>query len=193
MAQEETAEELLVRVAARDESALRALYDRFAPRLLALLSRILPERQAAKEVLQEVFGRLWNESRRSTHERASVAAWLVFTARIAAIDRLRAQRGLPPLARRNSGVPANISAGLPPPEQIALLEQRRELLKKVINQLPSHQRHALELAVFDGYTEAEIAQALGETLGKVRTELRAAMRFLRHRLRAVLGTWAANI
>ena len=44
-----------------------------------------------------------------------------------------------------------------------------------------------------GYTETEIAQKFGQPLGKVRTELRAAMGFLRHRLRAVMGTWVANI
>jgi RNA polymerase sigma-70 factor (ECF subfamily) len=82
---------------------------------------------------------------------------------------------------------------VPGGKQITLLEQRSELLKKVIKQLPSHQRQALELAVFDGYTEGEIAQKLGEPLGKVKAELRGAMGFLRHRRRAVMGTWAANI
>ncbi len=191
MAQEQSAEELLVRIAERDDGALGVLYDRFAPRLVALLSRILSERQAAEEVLEGVFGRLWSEARQSAGECASLAAWLVFTARTAAIDRLRAQKGLAP--RGNPDALCKSRSWLPRPEQIALLEQRRELLKKVVNQLPSHQRHALELAVFEGYTETEIAQTLGEPLGKVRTELRAAMRFLRHRLRAVLGTWAANI
>ena len=84
-------------------------------------------------------------------------------------------------------------ACLPQPDEIAALEERRELLKKVMKQLPAAQREALDLAVFDGYTEVEIAEKLGETLGRTKTALRAALRFLRHRLRAVLGTWAANI
>ena len=82
---------------------------------------------------------------------------------------------------------------LPRQEEIALLEERWELLRKVFSQLPKAQRGALELAVFEGYTETEISEKLGEPLGRVKSELRASMRFLRHRLRAVLGIWAANI
>jgi DNA-directed RNA polymerase specialized sigma24 family protein len=59
--------------------------------------------------------------------------------------------------------------------------------------MPSPQSRALELAVLRGFTEVEIAQELGEPLGKTRTTLRAAITFLRHRRRAVVGTWTANI
>ncbi len=193
MVREQTAEELLARVVRHDEDALGVLYDRFAPGLLAMLRRILMERQEAEEVLQDVFLRLWNQASHFSREGISVSAWLAIAARGFAVDRLRAGKGLPPQARGSHHILRNKSAWLPRGELIALLEQRSELLKKVIKQLPSHQRQVLDLAVFDGYTEAEIAQKLGEPLGKVRAELRAAMSFLRHRLRAVMGTWAANI
>jgi RNA polymerase sigma-70 factor, ECF subfamily len=190
---EHSAQELLARLGRHDEEALGILYDRFAPGLLAVLRRILAERQGAEEVLQDVFVRLCNQASHFSREGICVSAWLALVARGAAVDRLRAGKGLAPQARGSHRTLRNNSAWLPRSEQIALLEQRSELLKKVIKQLPLHQRQALDLAVFDGYTEAEIAQKLGQPLGKVRTELRAAMSFLRHRLRAVMGTWAANI
>jgi RNA polymerase sigma-70 factor (ECF subfamily) len=84
-------------------------------------------------------------------------------------------------------------AWIPGPEEIALVEERGELLQRIVNELPKAQRRALELAVFSGYTEEDIAQEMGEPLGKARTALRAAIAFLRHRRRAVLGTWAANL
>lgn len=193
MVREHTAQELLAHVARHDEEAVGILYDRFAPGLLAVLRRILVKRQEAEEVLQDVFLRLCNQASHLSREGISASAWLALVARGAAIDRLRAEKGLAPQARGSHRALRNNSAWLPRGEQTALLEQRSELLKKVIKQLPSHQRQALDLAVFEGYTEAEIAQKLGEPLGKARTELRAAMSFLRHRLRAVMGTWAANI
>jgi RNA polymerase sigma-70 factor (ECF subfamily) len=193
MVWENTAQELLARVARYDERALGVLYDRFAPGLLAILRRILVERQEAEEVLQEVFLRLCNQASHFSREGIGASAWLALVARSAAVDRLRAEKGLAPQAGGSHRALWNNSSWLPRAEQIALLERRSELLKKVIKQLPSHQRQALDLAVFDGYTEAEIAQKLGQPLGKVRTELRAAMSFLRHRLRAVMGTWVANI
>jgi RNA polymerase sigma-70 factor (ECF subfamily) len=85
------------------------------------------------------------------------------------------------------------STWLPQPEEISLIDDRLALLHKVVNQLPKPQRQALELAVFRGLSEAEIAAEMGEPLGKVRSSLRAAMTFIKHRHRAVCGTWAANI
>jgi len=190
---EDTAQELLARVARHNEEALGVLYDRFVPSLLALLRRILAERQEVEEVLQEVFLRLCNQASHLSREGIGASAWLALVARSEAVDRLRGRKGLAPQARGSHRTLRDNSAWLPRWEEIAMLEQRSELLKKVIKQLPSHQRQALDLAVFDGYTEAEIAQRLGQPLGKVRSELRAAMSFLRHRLRAVMGTWVANI
>jgi len=193
MVREQTTEELLVRVVRHDEGALGVLYDRFAPSLLAMLGRILAERQDAEQVLQDVFLRLWDQAAHFSPEGVSIPAWLALAARGGAIDQLRVEKGLSPQPRGSHHALRNHPACLPPPKQITLLEQRSDLLKKVVKQLPSHQRQALDLAVFDGYTEDEIAQKLGEPLGKVKAELRAAMSFLRHRLRAVMGTWGANI
>jgi RNA polymerase sigma factor (sigma-70 family) len=82
---------------------------------------------------------------------------------------------------------------MPRPEDIALVNARLGLLQRAFNQMPKPQRGALELAVFEGYTESEIAAQLGEPLGKVNAGLRAAFTFLRHRQHAVLGTWTAEI
>ena len=92
MSEELPAEELLARVARHDVAALSELYDRYAPRVYGLMAHILPSRDAAEEILQEVFVRLWSESPSLSQEGGSVVAWLVVTAREAAVDRLRALR-----------------------------------------------------------------------------------------------------
>jgi RNA polymerase sigma-70 factor (ECF subfamily) len=234
------AEDLLARVARHDTAALGELYDRYAPRVYGLLAHILPARDAAEEILQEVFVRLWSESASLSQEGGSVVAWLVIAAREAAVERLRALRrnaasaGLqgpsasaekgPGADTRKSKAPGVGSsaakshtgkteakkscpadgartpvmgavplAWLPQPKEIQLIDHRLVLLHKAINQLPKPQRQALELAVFGGLRESEIAAEMGEPLGKVRTSLRAAVTFIKHRRRAVSGIWAANI
>jgi len=82
---------------------------------------------------------------------------------------------------------------MPRPEDIELVDARLGLLQRAFNQMPKPQRLALELAVFEAYTESEIAAQLGEPLGKVNAGLRASLTFLRHRQHAVLGTWTADI
>ena len=193
MTQVPTAEDLLARVRERDADALGELYDGLAPGLLGMLLRILGDRAAAEAILDDVFLGLWNEAPGSARQHASVAARVAIRARNAATRQARSRRMARPLGRGNCDSPPLSLACLPQPDEIAALEERRELLKKVMKQLPAAQREALDLAVFDGYTEVEIAEKLGETLGRTKSALRAAMRFLRHRLRAVLGTWAANI
>jgi len=240
MSEDLSAENLLVCAARRDVAALGELYDRYAPRVYGLMAHILPSRDAAEEILREVFVRLWSESPRLSQEGGSVAAWLVVTAREAAVERLRALRRDAPMAgapghlgktekgsktgRRRSKAADRVSSGskslngkteamkpsspeeaeapgrrllpfawLPQPKDIAVIDERLVLLHKAINQLPKPQRQALELAVFGGLRESEIAAEMGEPLGKVRSSLRAAVTFVKHRRRAVCGTWAANI
>jgi RNA polymerase sigma-70 factor, ECF subfamily len=188
-----TPEQLLDSIHERDVEALGELYSRLAPGLLGMVLRILGERSAAEAVVDEVFLQLWSEARRPESTPGSIAARLVMMARTAAVRRLRLQRRLttaPP------GGPDHLRGSLswlPQPEEVARLDQCGELLKKLVKQLPPAQRRTLDLAVFEGYTETEIAEKLGEPLGRVKSELRAGMRFLRHRLRAILGTWSANI
>jgi len=217
MAQLLTPEKLLAQAARNDPAAMAELYDRLAPGLLGMLARMLTRREVAEEVLQEVFVRLWEEARSLAPSGGSVAAWLVVAARALALERLREQRSSPGgaaksprgekarAARARIGTPravkprtdppliADSLTWLPRPEDIARLDDRRELLRKVVGQLPKTQEEALELALFGGYTDVEIAEQLGEPLGKVTSSLQAAVTFLRHRLHAVLGTWTANV
>lgn len=104
------------------------------------------------------------------------------------------ERALTPYGSRTlSFRAASPQLWMPRPEDVALVDARFGLLQKAFRQMPKPQRDALELAVFDAYSVSEIAAQLGETLGKVNAGLRAAFTFLRHRQRAVLGTWTADI
>jgi RNA polymerase sigma-70 factor (ECF subfamily) len=185
-------EMLLARIATRDSGALGELYARLAPGLLGLTLRVLPYRAVAADVIEKTFLHAWHEAGNFPRGGASVAAWLTMTARRLAVEARRDRQGLPALPSSQAR-PVVDYLWLPRPEDVTRIEERRELLRKVLNQLPKAQRAMLELAVLEGYTEEEVAAQLGEPLGRVQSGLRAGMRFLRHRLRAVLGTWSANI
>src|SRR5262245_587187 len=80
-----------------DRTALAALYDRHAPLLLALGTRVLGDRTQAEEVLHEVFLDAWHRARDFDVRRGSVYAWLVSRMRSRSLHRCgtpREDRGL---------------------------------------------------------------------------------------------------
>jgi RNA polymerase sigma-70 factor, ECF subfamily len=196
MTDEITPDALLALVAERDRQALVDLYDRFAPRMLGIIRHILSDREESEKVLEEIFLKLWREADEILRAKASVAAWLVLGACAQAGERLRARRTATASGRGRTppaeSWPRRL-AWLPRPEAIARLDERRSLLQKVLGQLPKHQLKALELVAFGGRAETELEGELGEPRARVRAELRAATRFLRHRRRAVVGSWAVSL
>jgi len=97
-------ENLLSLAANGDREAFAAIYDRMAPRILGVIERILGGSGPGEQVLEDVFVKLWNASRALAGSETSVAAWLTFRARAAALDRL-AGRAARSSRRRESGSP----------------------------------------------------------------------------------------
>ncbi len=186
-----SAEELLARVADHDADAAGEFYDRVGSGLFAMLLRMLGDREAAEEVLEETLAKITGEARKITRAGASVTVALALAARERALERRRPRGNS---ERRAGGhYDRRTVIFLPRAGEVDLLEERRGLLVKVLGQLPQAQREALEMLVFDGLTETAIATKLNEPPARVRAGIIAALGFLRHRVGAVLRTWTAAI
>jgi RNA polymerase sigma-70 factor, ECF subfamily len=192
MAQEPTTQELLGGVAHHDEAALARLYDLAAPGLYGLISGIVSDGDAGKEILKDVFIRLWKDAKRIPAG-GSVMVWLELEARAKAVDWQRARNGLKTTAHSRLQSLMKRGSWLPRPPEIDQVEKRRRLLEKLVHRLPRPQSELLQLAIVKGFTETEIARQVEQPPGRIEHELRAGLRFLRHRLCAVMGTWSANI
>jgi RNA polymerase sigma-70 factor, ECF subfamily len=192
MAQEPTTQELLAGVAQHHEAALAQLYDLAAPGLYGLISGIVSDGDAGKEILKEVFIRLWKDAKRIPPG-GSVMVWLELEARAKAVDWQRAKNGLKTTAHSRLQSLMKRGVWMPRPADIDQVEKRRHLLEKLVHRLPRPQSELLQLSIVKGFTETEIARQVEQPPGRIEHELRAGLRFLRHRLRAVMGTWSANI
>ncbi len=169
---------LIERTMAGDESALSVIYDRYSAVLFGMLIRILQDRGAAEEVLQDLFLQLWRSAPQFDASRGSLPAWLMVIGRNRAISRLRGRRDREVLEEED-GSYANTFAS---PQNIEDEAARSELARSLtvaLAKLPAEQRQALELAYFEGMTQTEIAARTGCPLGTVKTRVRTAMQSLK--------------
>jgi len=165
-------------VAAGDPAALRTLYDDHAPRAMAIALRMLHNPQEAEDVVQDTFLEIWRRARRFEGARGGAAAWVVSIARTRAIDRLRASR--------TSGVALEGTAAtedlmpMADPSLAGQTQGRRDQARvtTALAALPAEQRETIELAYFEGLSEAEIAAQTGTPLGVVKMRVNRAMKRL---------------
>ena len=169
----------LSRMASGDHQALAELYDRHARPIFSLALRILQERAEAEDVVQEVFAQAWTQSARYDTTRGAVAAWLLNITRSRAIDRLRSKRARPDEVVDSGPALDEIPGGGVPPDAQLLSAEQVARLRSALQELPTLQRIALELAYYEGLTHAEIANRLEQPLGTVKTRIRQAMMKLR--------------
>jgi RNA polymerase sigma-70 factor (ECF subfamily) len=173
-------ETLLRLVASSQESALSELYDRYSRLVYSVALNTLSDAERAEEVTQDVFIRVWEKAQTFDASQGKVVTWLASIARHRSIDLYRQSH-----SRSEDTIIHWQEAELidPPDEQDVEwevdLSQRQQRIRRAVAQLPPEQRQALGLAFFQGLSHPEIAAALGEPLGTVKTRIRLGMQKLR--------------
>lgn len=177
---------LLPAVALGDLTAFEQLYDRHSSTLYALLLRILTNPDDAQEVLQETFVKAWTNAKMFDAVRGSDVAWLISIARSRGIDRLRSRR-IRGDREDEAGRELSSSFGFVEKRtgaDDAIQSEERRAVRGALAELPEAQRVALALAYFEGLSQSEIAEKLGEPLGTIKTRMQLGMKKLRESLKA---------
>ena len=175
---------LVRRLLQKDVSAFEQLYDRHSRAVYSLVLRILRQAGTAEEVVQDVFLQLWRNAGQYDASRGPFIPWLLTLARHRALDtlRLKSER-----QRRREDqteeLPPVVAA---PPEFEKQLDEKRfaEKVRTLMSFLNPQQRRAIELAYFEGLSHSEIAAALKEPLGTVKSWIRNGLLRLKEGLQA---------
>ncbi|MFD2237012.1 sigma-70 family RNA polymerase sigma factor [Aureimonas populi] len=169
-------------VAQGDRVALRDVYDLTSAKLFGICLRILPDRQEAEDVLQDVYLTVWRKAEAFDPARASPVTWLATIARNRAIDRRRSLAGRHP--------PAAFEAALDVPDDdegaLAGLERAEDAhrLRACLEELDGRTRGAIARAFFAGLTYQELARERAMPLGTVKSLIRRGLIRLRGCLEA---------
>jgi RNA polymerase sigma-70 factor, ECF subfamily len=170
-------EDLMVLVEGGDADAFAALYDRHCRLAYSVAHKLTGEKQAAEDLTQDAFLKVWRSAERYRPERGSVRTWILSVVRNQGIDQLRAKA-----TRRR--MQEKVEASAPryePSEAFAQVwhEARLGRVREALDALPHFQQQVLELAHFSDLTHKEIAERLGLPLGTVKGRLRLGLKKLR--------------
>jgi len=170
-------ENLISLVEAGDADAFATLYDRHSQAAFSLAYRMMGERQAAEDLAQDAFLKVWRGASSYRAERGSVRTWILSIVHNRGIDKLRSQA-----SRRKTQERVEASAPRSQPSE-AFAEtwrnSQRDQVREALNTLPAEQLKILELAYFSGYTHVEISELLGLPLGTVKGRMRLGLKKIR--------------
>jgi RNA polymerase sigma-70 factor, ECF subfamily len=167
-------EDLISLVEGADPAAFGVLYDRHGRAAYSLAYRMMGERQAAEDLVQDVFLKVWRASGSYRAERGSVRTWVLSIVHNRGIDQLRSSA-----SRRRTQEKVEASTPTSQPSE-AFAEtwrnSQREQVREALRTLPPEQLKILELAYFSGYTQVEMADLLDLPLGTVKGRMRLGLK-----------------
>src|SRR5579875_1141684 len=170
---------LVVAVARWHEGALAELYRRHGGAVHALARRLVGSSDAADDITQEVFVRLWERPERFDAGRGSLRSFLLSAAHSRAVDHLRSQTARRAREDRSASEVATSGYDL---EHHAWDLHLGDRVRTAVSSLPDGERKAIELAYFGGHTYREVARLLSQPEGTVKSRIRSGL----HRMRSML-------
>ncbi|GAC1662835.1 MAG: sigma-70 family RNA polymerase sigma factor [Candidatus Acidiferrum sp.] len=176
---------LMQRLILKDVSAFEQLYERHSRLVYSLVLRMLQQAGTAEEVVQDVFLQLWRNADRYDSARGPLVPWLLTLARNRALDTLRLSSERQRRREDQTEDWPSVSPSISPQYEAAFDEKRRgERVRALMGDLSPQQKKAIELAYFQGLSHSEIAAALQEPLGTVKSWIRSGLLRLREGLQA---------
>jgi RNA polymerase sigma factor (sigma-70 family) len=170
-------EALVALIAHGEEVALAELYDRFGRIAYGLALRIVRDRGLAEDAVQEAFLAIWRSANRFLPERAKASTWILTLVHRRSVDLVRREE-----RRRTEPLEAGIQPAGEAADDVVWLRLQRERVQAALRTLPDQQRETLELAYFGGFTQAELADRLGQPLGTIKSRMFAGLGRLRQLL-----------
>lgn len=174
-------EDLLALVREGDSAAFEVMYDRHSRVAFSLAFRLVGDRSAAEDLVQDAFLAVWRGSRGYAPGLGSVRNWVLSIVHHRGVDRLRTASAM---NRRQEALEqvARVDPVAPDAADEAADRVLAGTVRAELGELPNDQQRVLRLAYFGGFTHHEIAEMLDLPLGTVKSRMRLGLDRLRRGL-----------
>ncbi|HKD08073.1 MAG TPA: sigma-70 family RNA polymerase sigma factor [Bryobacteraceae bacterium] len=174
-------EDLARRLQQREPQAMTDLYDRFGRLAYSVILAIVRDAAIAEDLVQETFLRVWNRMQGFEAGRGALGPWLLTIARNRAIDHVRSAGSRMDRKSFEFDPREHPSLFVDMEREVCNSEHAR-LIRNAIGKLNANQQKVIELAYYEGLSQTEMAERMGQPLGTVKTWVRTALRALREEL-----------
>ena len=167
---------LLARVAARDREAFAAVYKATSAKLWGIVVRILPRRDIAEDVLQDVYVRIWERAVSFDPAKASPITWMATIARNRAIDEVRRKS---PVSIEDAPESLEVEQDAPSPLDNTQMSEDLRRLQQCLQGLDAERREIVLLAYYNGLSRDELAKRFSHPVATIKTWLHRSLAQLR--------------
>jgi len=159
------------------EKSFHTLYRRYERPLFSYIFRFAGERQRAEDLFQQTWMKVLN-GLQNYREQQKFSSWLFGIAHNCCIDEVRKASG-----KKEDDCPGedrkSMKSGERTPEELLHHTERKDLLKKAIQELPEEQRSVVLMRLEEEIPFKEIAEIMNCSLNTVLGRMHYAVRNLR--------------
>lgn len=171
----------------RDPDTFAAIYRRLAPAAHAAAVAVLRDREAAQDVVQDVFCAIWTRPDTYQPERGPLGRFVQIMARSRALDRVRSRAAANAALNRGALEVQAQRPNVEPPSDTVIRRDSARAVLRALDHLPDGQRAAVLLHHVGGLSDRELARATQVPLGTAKSRIRLGTRRARDAVQARLA------
>lgn len=165
-------DELIAGVSRGDETAFAELYQATSSKLYAVALRILRSREAAEDVVQDSYFKVWERAGDFDPRIAAPVTWMAAIVRNRALDEIR-RRGVRPQA--DVSELDNLESDDEHPVEVIGRREDVERLMRCLEGLEPEKRQIVRLAYLDGLSRDALAKQFDRPEGTIKTWLHRSL------------------
>lgn len=166
---------ILQRIAVEDKTAVEECLDKYGRLVWSLALNFLTSREDAEDAVQDIFIDIWKYAGRFDAEKSGEANFISLIARRRLIDRLR-KSSRQPQTFFSEEILQNHSADFD--KKLQNYIEAKEAVQH-LNRLNPQQRKVIQMSIYSGMSQSEIAEETGLPLGTVKSLIRRGFQKIR--------------